>query len=82
EVNSLNTILAIAIMFICCNGKILIFTEINNSKRGYPTFWTAPSYNHFINTLFAGNQMIICLLFSSGRIILLHLKYEVVNLSS
>lgn len=28
------------------------------------------SYNHFINTLFAGNQMIICLLFSSGRIIL------------
>ncbi|MCY6331776.1 hypothetical protein OXV64_13090, partial [Bacteroides fragilis] len=41
-VNSLNTILAIAIMFICCNGKILIFTEINNSKRGYPTFWTAP----------------------------------------
>lgn len=40
------------------------------------------SYNHFINTLFAGNQMIICLLFSSGRIILLHLKYEVVNLSS
>ncbi|MCY6330162.1 hypothetical protein OXV64_04230, partial [Bacteroides fragilis] len=43
-VNSLNTILAIAIMFICCNGKILIFTEINNSKRGYPTFWTAPFF--------------------------------------
>ncbi|EXY19384.1 hypothetical protein M076_1082 [Bacteroides fragilis str. 2-F-2  len=31
-------------MFICCNGKILLFTEINNSKRGYPTFWTAPFY--------------------------------------
>ncbi|MCY6333056.1 hypothetical protein OXV64_20175, partial [Bacteroides fragilis] len=45
EVNSLNTILAIAIMFICCNGKILIFTEINNSKRGYPTFWTAPRWS-------------------------------------
>lgn len=26
-----------------CNGKIILFTEINNSKRGYPTFWTAPS---------------------------------------
>ena len=25
-----------------CNGKIILFTEINNSKRGYPTFWTAP----------------------------------------
>ncbi|MFK1990929.1 hypothetical protein ACIXFH_22940, partial [Bacteroides fragilis] len=52
EVNSLNTILAIAIMFICCNGKILIFTEINNSKRGYPTFWTAP-YN-FVFFVFSG----------------------------
>lgn len=42
DVNSLNTILAIAIMFVFCNGKIILFTEINNSKRGYPTFWTAP----------------------------------------
>ncbi|RGZ76095.1 hypothetical protein DW973_16580, partial [Parabacteroides merdae] len=42
DVNSLNTILAIAIMFGFCNGKIILFTEINNSKRGYPTFWTAP----------------------------------------
>ena len=25
-----------------CNGKILLFTEINNSKRGCHTFWTAP----------------------------------------
>ena len=25
---------------MCCTVKILIFTEI--SKRGYPTFWTAP----------------------------------------
>ena len=29
-------------MFGFCNGKIILFTEINNSKRGYPTFWTAP----------------------------------------
>ncbi|MFK1926197.1 hypothetical protein ACIXFL_14980, partial [Bacteroides fragilis] len=42
DVNSLNTILAIAIMFGFCNGKIILFTEINNSKRDYPTFWTAP----------------------------------------
>ncbi|WP_368337533.1 hypothetical protein, partial [Parabacteroides merdae] len=27
-----------------CNGKIILFTEINNSKRGYPTFWTAPDF--------------------------------------
>ncbi|MCI6569638.1 MAG: hypothetical protein MSA60_00570, partial [Parabacteroides merdae] len=45
DVNSLNTILAIAIMFGFCNGKIILFTEINNSKRGYPTFWTAPFDN-------------------------------------
>ncbi|MFK2722580.1 hypothetical protein ACIXWX_23995, partial [Bacteroides fragilis] len=51
EVNSLNTILAIAIMFICCNGKILIFTEINNSKRGYPTFWTAPFTTEIVHKL-------------------------------
>ncbi|WP_423249437.1 hypothetical protein, partial [Parabacteroides merdae] len=44
DVNSLNTILAIAIMFGFCNGKIILFTEINNSKRGYPTFWTAPCW--------------------------------------
>ncbi|MDB8986832.1 hypothetical protein, partial [Parabacteroides merdae] len=44
DVNSLNTILAIAIMFGFCNGKIILFTEINNSKRGYPTFWTAPLF--------------------------------------
>ena len=37
------------------------------------------SYNHFINTLFAGNQMIICLLFSSGTIF--ELKDEVDRLS-
>ncbi len=42
EVNFLNTILAITIKFVCCNGKIILFTEINNSKKGYPTFWTAP----------------------------------------
>ena len=35
EYPSLNTILAIAIMFVFCNGKIILFTEINNSKRGY-----------------------------------------------
>ena len=29
-------------MFGFCNGKIILFTEINNSKRSYPTFWTAP----------------------------------------
>ncbi|KDS70198.1 hypothetical protein M092_2784 [Parabacteroides distasonis str. 3776 D15 iv] len=31
-------------MFVFCNGKIILFTEINNSKRGYPTFWTAPFF--------------------------------------
>ena len=30
-------------MFVFCNGNIILFTEINNSKRGYPTFWTAPT---------------------------------------
>ena len=40
------------------------------------------SYNHFINTLFAGNPMIICLLLSSGRLNPLHIKSELVNISS
>lgn len=39
EVNFLNIILVIVIMFICFNGKILIFIEINNRKRGYLIFW-------------------------------------------
>ena len=34
-------------MFVFCNGKIILFTEINNSKRGYPTFWTAPFFLGF-----------------------------------
>ena len=57
-------------------------TTICHYEVNFNTVLKLTSYNHFINTLFAGNQMIICLLFSSGRIILLHLKYEVVNLSS
>ncbi|MDB8985086.1 hypothetical protein PN588_08480, partial [Parabacteroides merdae] len=59
DVNSLNTILAIAIMFGFCNGKIILFTEINNSKRGYPTFWTAPFFVPKISlSLFSLSQSI------------------------
>ena len=29
-------------MFVCCNGKIILFTEINNSKKGLSHFLDSP----------------------------------------
>ncbi|WP_418729007.1 hypothetical protein, partial [Coprobacter fastidiosus] len=49
----LNTILVIAIMFVCCNGKIILFTEINNSKKGLSHFLDSP---FFIITLSTENK--------------------------
>uniref|UniRef100_UPI001E62F384 hypothetical protein n=1 Tax=Odoribacter splanchnicus TaxID=28118 RepID=UPI001E62F384 len=58
-----------------CNGKIILFTEINNSKRGYPTFWTAPSFLVFWDGPFVPEY----LLSKDYNLLVIYYRFEILK---